>query len=173
MASVHLADEERRLHPIYSCCATIMASSEGREALTELMLPRHRILHHVAMYVVTTAGQALVRRKRKSQKRKSGSITAFGGCSHPNNVLRMLNSLRLELMDEASMILKHTNMAACSPLCILDDVLLQVVLVSQSWVDQAALWCPESVREKHGDLPQDIGEVDVLPEWLDTRPLRI
>jgi len=50
---------------------------------------------------------------------------------------------------------------------------LQVVLVPQSWVDQASLWCPESVRDKHGDLPVDIGKVDMLPEWLDTRSLRI
>ena len=107
------------------------------------------------------------------REKTTGSITAFGGCRHPNNVLRMLNSLRLELVDEASVILKHTNMAACSPLCILDNALLQVVLVPQSWVDQAALWCPESVREQHGDLPQDIGKVDTLPAYLDTRPLRI
>ena len=85
----------------------------------------------------------------------------------------MLNSLRLELMDEASVILKHSNMPACSPLCIMGNALLQVVLVPQSWVDQAALWCPESVREQHGDLPLDIGKVDTLPAYLDTRPLRI
>ena len=36
MVFVHLAVAERRLHPIYSCCTTIMASDEGREALSGL-----------------------------------------------------------------------------------------------------------------------------------------
>ena len=84
----------------------------------------------------------------------------------------MLNSLRLELMDEAAMILKRSNMASCSPLCIMGDTLLQVVLVPQSWVDRAALWCPESVRGQHVDLPEDSGK-GPLPADLDTRPLRI
>jgi len=169
MAAEHLADEEMRLHPLYSCCATIMASSEGQEALEELMLPHLRIVKHVAVYVVTTEGQVVVRRKKKKQ---ANSLTAFGGCERPHSVLRMLNSLRLELMDEASMILKYSNMAACSPLCIMGNALLQVVLVPQSWVDQAALWCPESVREQHVDLPQDSGK-GPPPAYLDTRPLRI
>jgi len=84
----------------------------------------------------------------------------------------MLNSLRLELMDEAALSLKHSNVVSCSPLCIRGDALLQVVLVPQSWVEQAALWCPESVRAQHADLPHDSGK-GPLPAHLDTHPLRI
>ena len=83
----------------------------------------------------------------------------------------MLNSLRLELLDEAALILKHSNMASCSPLCIMGNALLQVVLVSRSWFDQAELWCPESVRMHRTALPHDSG-MGSLPAHLDTRPLR-
>ena len=169
MAAEHLADEEMRLHPLYSCCATIMASSEGREALEELMLPHLHIVKHVAVYVVTTGRMGVIRVLKK--KKQARSWTAFGGCNYLDNVLLRLNSLRLELIDEAALNLKRCNVVSFSPLCIRGDTLLQVVLVSQKWVDQAALWCPESVRSIHADLPHDSGTRS-LPAHLDTRPLR-
>ena len=170
MGGGHLADEAMRLHPLYSCCATIMASSKGRAALEELLRPSLHVVKHAAMYVVTTGGKLVVRVKKK--KKQAESLTAFGGCDYPNSVLRMLNSLRLELMDEAALNLKHRNVVSFSPLCIRGDTLLQVVLVPQRWVEQAALWCPESVRAQHADLPHDSGK-GPLPAHLDTRPLRI
>jgi len=169
MCGEHLADEAMRLHPIYSCCAAIMASSEGRAALEELLCPSLHVVHHAAMYVVTTGGKLVVRVKKK--RKQAESWTAFGGCDYPNGVLRMLNSLRLELMDEAALNLKRCNVVSFSPLCIRGDTLLQVVLVSQSWVEQAGLWCPESVRMQHADLPHDSGKGS-LPAHLDTSPLR-
>jgi len=147
-----------------------MASTKGRAALEELLRPQLHVVKHVAVYVVTTDWKLVVRVKKK--KKQAESLTAFGGCDHPTSVLRMLNSLRLELMDEAALILKHRNVVSFSPLCIRGDTLLQVVLVPQSWVEQAALWCPESVRAQHVDLPHDIGK-GPLPANLDTRPLRI
>ena len=68
MAAEHLADEEMRLHPLYSCCATIMASSEGLEALEELMLPHLHIVKHVAVYVVTTGRKVVLRQRKKKNK---------------------------------------------------------------------------------------------------------
>ena len=168
MGGEHLADDAMRLHPIYSCCAAIMASSEGLAALAELLSSSLEVVRHAAVYVVTTDGNGVIRVLKK--KKQAASWTAFGGCDYPSGALRRLNSLRLELMDEAALNLKCRNVVSFSPLCIRGDTLLQVVLVSQSWFDQAELWCPESVRMQHTDLPHSSG-MGKLPAHLDTRPL--
>ena len=168
MGAEHLADEAMRLHPLYSCCATIMASTEGRAALEELLRPQLHVVKHAAVYVVTTGRMGVIRVLKK--KKQAQSWTAFGGCNYADNVLVRLNSLRLELMDEAALNLKCRNVVSFSPLCIRGDTLLQVVLVSQSWFDQAELWCPESVRNQHTDLPHG-GGMGKLPAHLDPRPL--
>ena len=66
-------------------------------------------------------------------------VQAFGGCDFPNHVARMLNSLRLELMDEAGLVLSSENCARCSPLILLPlETGRQVVVVRG--VDEAQLW---------------------------------
>jgi len=87
MAAEHLADEEKRLHPLYSCCAAIMASSEGRAALEELLRPQLHVVKHVAVYVVTTDWKVVVRVKKKKNKQSPSrrleaarERTAFFGC---------------------------------------------------------------------------------------------
>ena len=167
MGGEHPANDAMCLHPLYSCCAAIMASDGGEAALAELLLLR--IVRHAAVYVVTTGRMGVIRVLKK--KKPARSWTAFGGCNYADNVLVRLNSLRLELMDEAALNLLRENVVSFSPLCIRGDTLLQVVLVSQKWVDQAALWCPESVRSIHADLPHDSGTRS-LPAYLDTHPLR-
>jgi len=68
MGSEHLADEAMRLHPLYSCCATIMASSKGRAALEELLRPQLHVVKHAAVYVVTTGGKLVVRVKKTKKQ---------------------------------------------------------------------------------------------------------
>ena len=168
MDGEHLANEAMRLHPIYSCCAAIMESNEGLAALTELLSSSLEVVRHAVVYVVTTDGYGVIRVVKK--KKQVASWTAFGGGDYPNGALRRLNTLRLELMDEAALNLKCRNVVSFSPLCIRGDTLLQVVLVSHEWFDQAELWCPESVRHRHTDLPHG-GGMGKLPAHLDLRPL--
>jgi hypothetical protein len=86
-------------------------------------------VHHVAMYVMTENGDLILQISRSK-----GTVQAFGGCNYPNNVLRMLNSLRLELMDECGLLLNEENMAGLSPLYAVQiapdkAVLIQIALV--------------------------------------------
>ena len=70
---------------------------------------------------------------------------AFGGCDFPNPVPRVINSLRLELIGESSLVPASAGFFF-SPLMMLGYVLLQVVRVKESELARG-LWCPEAARE--------------------------
>ena len=60
---------------------------------------------HVATYVSLESKASLMSYVRKASKKKKLERTTFGWCNYPNNLPRMMNSLRLELTDEAALIL--------------------------------------------------------------------
>jgi hypothetical protein len=59
---------------------------------------------HVATYVVVQSKWSLVCKMRKRTANKPEERRKFGGCEYANNVPRMMNSLRLELMDESALL---------------------------------------------------------------------
>lgn len=70
----------------------------------------------------------------------------------------MINSLRLELMDESSILLGPNNLIRMSPLYLYpisttQSVLLQVILVRSATTTD--LWCPEKARAKRRGVPLD------------------
>jgi hypothetical protein len=73
-------------------------------------------------------------------------LTAFGGSNGSKYIFQIINSSRLELMDESSLVPKETDRCAWSPLCVLNNVLLQVIRVPD--VDPDSLWIPEDIRSK-------------------------
>jgi hypothetical protein len=56
-----------------------------------------------------------------------------------------MNSDRLELMDESSLVPKETDRSLWSPICVLGNVLLQVIRLPDVHPD--SLWIPEDVRK--------------------------
>eukprot|EP00759_Apiculatamorpha_spiralis_P025710 PhF_6_TR29086/c0_g1_i3/m.42412 len=111
--------------------------------------PLSRCLSHVAAYVVTTKGNVLTQGVR--------AMKGFGGCRHPNTVIRMMNSLRLELMDESSLLTTHPAFLRASKLYIHDDVLCQIFLFDEDILDIKSLYSPESARSAKGgaEFPPD------------------
>eukprot|EP00040_Diaphanoeca_grandis_P013192 m.66758 g.66758 ORF g.66758 m.66758 type:complete len:374 (-) comp23721_c0_seq1:78-1199(-) len=108
-------------------------------------------IHHVATYVVTSQGNVLLQRSRKNTHQ------SLGGCNYPNSLPRMMNSIRLELMDEGSVVLTNDNLIRISPLYALTTtysrkpkvVLLQVALVKHE--SMSDLWSAEKARSRLGE----------------------
>lgn len=124
-----------------------------------------QVIHHVACYVITDAGNLLVQKKKSNSLLSSQFIIqSFGGCNYPNHVVRMMNSLRLELMDECGLILKEDNLIRSSPLIIIPygATLLQVFMVKDEKVNHC--WSAEQARKIMGNerVPPEAGgnEVD-------------
>ena len=80
----------------------------------------------------------LVRRPKnigQQKKKRKRTDTACGGCDYVINMLRMMNSFRLEFMDEAGIIVPNTgsrfdvnsNKCRFSPLYVAYDTLVQVL----------------------------------------------
>jgi len=101
----------------------------------------YKLFNHVVMYIVTNKNNIFL------QKNDNNEYQTFGGCNFPNNIFRMINSLRLELMDESSILLSNDIVINISSLFIIDKCLIQVVYVKD---DLYNLWNPEKAREKLG-----------------------
>ena len=75
------------------------------------------VVHSVATYVVTSEGNAFLLHvpgtKWWQSKRR-----AFGGCEFDNNVVLRMNSLRLELMDEGSVLWNETDIKRSTPILV-------------------------------------------------------
>eukprot|EP01061_Rhynchopus_euleeides_P042695 TRINITY_DN7447_c0_g1_i1.p1 TRINITY_DN7447_c0_g1~~TRINITY_DN7447_c0_g1_i1.p1 ORF type:complete len:388 (+),score=92.35 TRINITY_DN7447_c0_g1_i1:366-1529(+) len=107
---------------------------------------------HVAAYVITDTGLCVFQQGRR------GTMRTAGGCNFPNAVPRMINSMRLELMDELGIILTSDSLIRASPLYLLPEgrktcTLLQVLLVKEKALGD--LWSAEHARRR-GHVPQDI-----------------
>ena len=134
-----------------------------------------RLIKHVACYVVIERGELLVQRKAVNPVARlfgscSTRIQSFGGCDFPNSIYRMINSLRLELLDEAGLVLSNQNLVRASNLHLIcnsdDDVtLVQVLLVKDDVVP--LLWSAEVARKNLGTdlVPPEAGSLqfDAIP----------
>ena len=104
-----------------------------------------KFLRHVATYLVDRSTRGVVLWEYKTKKMKNPEWSAFGGCEAKRSLIEAINSLRLELMDESGIVTTSSNYDfSYSPLCILDNVLLQVIVVDG--IDMAGLWSPEVAR---------------------------
>ncbi len=87
------------VHPLLRALDTCYGASKGNL----FVLSRSNAFRRVCTYVIGLCSWAvLVSVKPKSNKHHETS-TAFGGCDHPRSLIHMINSLRLEMMDEASL----------------------------------------------------------------------
>jgi hypothetical protein len=113
----------------------------------------------VACYVITDAGHMLVQKKQPSLFSSKTHVQSFGGCNYPNHVARMMNSLRLELMDECGLLLSENNLIRSSQMIVSPEgngaTLLQVLLVKDEAVNNC--WSAEEARRV-------LGEQEVPPE---------
>ena len=104
-----------------------------------------KFLRHVATYLIDRSTNGVVLWERKTKKMKYPEWRAFGGCDKERSLIEAMNCLRLELMDESGIVATSSNYDfSYSPLCILDNVLLQVRVVDG--IDLADLWSPEAAR---------------------------
>ena len=104
-----------------------------------------KFLRHVATYLVDRSTRGVVVWEYQTKKMKNPQWSAFGGCQTKKSLIEAMNSLRLELMDESGIVTTSSNYEfSYSPLCILDDVLLQVIAVDG--ISVADLWSPEVAR---------------------------
>ena len=103
-----------------------------------------KFLRHVATYLIDRSTTGVVLWERKTKRKTEWS--AFGGCEAKRSLIEAMNSLRLELMDESGIVTTSSNYDFYySPLCVLDNVLLQVIVVDG--IDMAGLWSPEVARK--------------------------
>ena len=113
------------------------------------MKEEYCLFSHVATYMITTDRQVLVQKcTKKKNKHRIPQYQAFGGCNSPNNIFRMINSLRLELMDESSFVAEDDQHVVFSPLIVWKNCLVQVLLLDSEALPSLELWSPESVRNK-------------------------
>ncbi len=151
------------VHPLIDALRQVHARSPTAvEELAEL-----DALWQVACYVVTDAGRLFVQQMSPHWAQTVfGDTTpkrmqSFGGCNFPNGVHRMINSIRLELMDEGGLVLTPENLLRCSPLVVdpgqPQSALLQVFLVKDDAI--GPLWSAEVARKRLGkkEVPADAG----------------
>ena len=81
-----------------------IASPRGLKSLFTIVT-----LEHVATYVVVLENDTLLCNVLPKTKKKQEERATFGGCKHANNLPRMINSLRLELMDEAALLIRAVS----------------------------------------------------------------
>ncbi len=161
--------EQARLHPLLQNLQ--VCDKDDLEELVAL-----DALWHVACYVVTDEGRLIVQSRKAiwasvfglSQDQRP-NVQSFGGCNFPNSLVRMTNSLRLELMDECGLVLTPENLVRSSPLILYpgepQSVLLQVFLVREAAVPIDSLWSAEQARKSLGTatVPEDAGMWAIVP----------
>ena len=104
-----------------------------------------KFLRHVATYLIDRSTNGVVLWECQTKKMKYPEWRAYGGCYKERSLIEAMNSLRLELMDESGIVATSSNYDfSYSPLCILDNVLLQVIVVDG--IDTEELWSPEVAR---------------------------
>ena len=104
-----------------------------------------KFLKHVATYLVDRSTRGVVVWEYQTKKMKNPQWSAFGGCQAKKSLIEAMNSLRLELMDESGIVTTSANYHfRYSPLCILGNVLLQVI--AADGIDTEELWSPEVAR---------------------------
>ena len=91
--------------------------SNGVETLREIMTQES--VQSICTYAVSADGKALFLHTPGTGK-KTKLLRGFGGGQHPNTALARLNSLRLELMDEGSLIWNDENIKASTPIMVAD-----------------------------------------------------
>ena len=104
-----------------------------------------KFINHVATYVVDPSNRGVIVWERRWKTAKYGEWSAFGGCNASRSLIEAMNSLRLELMDESGIVTTSSDCSfRYSPLCILDNVLLQVIAADGINVEK--LWSLEVAR---------------------------
>ena len=160
------------LHPLYQLLFEVVNDERLSDTLSALL--KHEIFDWVSTYVITDGGKIVLQRVPASRKRKA-CLQSFGGGDYPRNLLFMLNKLRLELLDESSIALTSDVQFCTSPLYITANGatrgLLQVVMVSEVWLQEQQLWSPEWARNHRDRLKMwDISQFhDTLRASKDTR----
>jgi hypothetical protein len=142
MASVQL-----ELHPLLKQLQLLVGTSanEGLK-LNEVM--QYAKFQWVAVYVITDAGRMIVKTLTSGKAGTVARMEAFGGSmDKPSNIVFAIAKLRSELADESSITITKDNLVRMSPLMVLRDGLVQIVMVKQTWVDSQRLWVPESARQ--------------------------
>ena len=103
-------------HPFTSALQSCLALPDQAETIHEIAT--WKIVRSVATYVVTHDGEALLLHKPGKGK-NTKKLRAFGGCDFPNNLFVRMNSLRLELMDEGSLLWNEdSNVAKSTPILV-------------------------------------------------------
>lgn len=121
------------------------------------------LICHVGVFVVTDKGRILLQKCSPS----GDLYQSFGGCNYPRNVLRMMNSLRLELMDEASLLYsQEQGFLRSSPLILSGSTLLQVLLYDDEVLSCVPLWSPEKARKYFSSkvVPHGCTERSLIPD---------
>ena len=113
-------DDERGALYMAELCKQINDSGRS-EVLSVLM--SGALFHHVSTYVVTRDNQIFLQKGsvkiNRSSRNRADQYQAFGGCNYASNILHRINSLRLELLDEAAFVPEQG--AVWSPLCVYKD----------------------------------------------------
>ena len=165
--SRHSLNEDKADRHRHELIETIRAlATDGETGAQMRHLVRTTACKHVGVFVVTTAGRLLVQRIKKG-------VQAFGGCNYDNSILRMMNSLRLELMDECSLTFGSPGFVRASPLMLLctakDCTLLQVLLWDDATIailKDRVLWSAEHSRKffQKNTVPHGWCNIDEIPQ---------
>ena len=147
-------------HPVFTCLKKLVNDPMlDRECFQRIC--NARVFKWVAAYVITDAGRILVMELPK-KSRKAKNIQTFGGSVYGSemtsewcNFFYAFVKLRSELMDESSIDLSTVEFEA-SPLIVIGDGLVQVIRISDDWVVQQRLWCPERARNHGWEVHRDI-----------------
>ena len=153
-------------HPLCLALRSCLDLNDGAGAGNLQALLECNKVHSVATYVVTHDGESLYMHKPGDGK-KTKLLRAFGGCNFPNNLICRLNSLRLELMDEGSILWSgELDVINSTPVLIARHpehegglILLQAAQLAKPRLgeDQRYLFSFDAARQVHGDkLPADL-----------------
>ena len=140
-----MAGEKIKLSPLLQQLRSIVASGgDASNTLKDVM--GYAEFAWAAMYVITDTGNMLF--KVAKFKRKA-VMTGFGGSIKGNKcgIIFAMSKQRMELKDESSITLTAENTRRLSPLLLVRDGLVQIVMLKQAWVDAQKLWVPEDARK--------------------------
>jgi len=134
MAVAAPSDDSATPTTLVDALRAVLATADGAAALKRLYGGDVAgLTAHVAAYVLLHPSGRLVLQTSKAcptaaDLKRPVTMRAFGGCNHANALPRMLNSARLELMDEAGLVPTSPFCLGVSPPMLVDDVLCQVFL---------------------------------------------
>ena len=95
-------------HPLCLALRSCLHDNDGASADNLQALLECNKVYSVATYAVTPGGGSLYMQK-PGRSKTTKLLRAFGGCEFANNLVVRMNSLRLELMDEGSILWQGTR----------------------------------------------------------------